>query len=223
MNLPHSCKSFGIVQQSHEADKPHIIEARSNPFTGLTISLEAVPKNSYSFFGSSHRQSDIWQAVANCSRCSFPKGGFFTRDSMTCRWQKYTIHVEDRTTNDDSGKCPKLVMRARYNGSFQMVGELYEETKFGRLGKAIFGTEDVEIGNADFDRRYIIKGHKESLHQLFGSPDVQQLVMLQPGFVFSVDGTEVLLETTAAEDPHLMLRRFELMIEILTRLESVNR
>ena len=210
------------VQHSHEADNPHRNEALSNPFTGLTISLADIPKNS--LFGWSHRQCDIWQAVANCSGCSFSKGGFFTRDSMTGRWKEYTIQVEDRTTSSDNGgRNPKLVMRATYNGRFRMIGKLYEETFFGSLGKALFGTQDIDIGNADFDRRFIIKGSKESLEQLFSSPDVRQLVMLQRSIYFSVDHTSVLLKTTATEDPHLMLRLFELMIELLPRLESVNR
>ena len=54
-----------------------------------------------------------------------------------------------------------------------------------------FGMQDVEIGDAEFDRDFIIQGTDAAkLRQLFAAPKIRELIALQPQIHFSVRDSE---------------------------------
>lgn len=205
-----------------QSNKNVRIDPNSNPFSGLTLDIEDIQKIGWRLIGGKWRtRGEVWQAVADQIGFAFVKGGFFTRDSIEGRWKERFILVKDKTTSDENGTYPQLLMQAAHWAPFKSVISLHEDNFFSSLGKSIFGTQDIEIDHAEFDKRYILKGDKSVLQHLFGSPDVQQLIMLQSGLKIRIDRDYLQLKIHDTTEPNFILRLYELMVELIGLLESL--
>ncbi|MEO1998124.1 MAG: hypothetical protein ABGZ17_23010, partial [Planctomycetaceae bacterium] len=179
-------------QRAHQSTNS---KAGENPFHGITLSGEDVPNTSW--FGGPG-QADIWQAVSHEIGGRFEKGGLFSRHAVMGQWGSHVIRLEDQSSSDDNGTTYRVRMQAgvtRRRSS--VICRVHEEGIFGTLGKMMFKTQDVEIGDPEFDRRYIVKGNNErGIRDLYARQHIRQLIMLLPDVVVSVGTKSVRLESS---------------------------
>jgi hypothetical protein len=71
-------------------------------------------------------------------------------------------------------------MRATFVNRGGLQFEFYREGLRSKLGKALGVTQDTQISDTDFDRKFIIKGNDEfKVRELLANPRVRQLIGLQ--------------------------------------------
>lgn len=65
-----------------------------------------------------------------------------------------------------------------FRESYDLELSIYHETFFSRVGKALLGTQDVQLGNPELDKLIMIKGNNELLvNDLLEAPSVQQALL----------------------------------------------
>ena len=81
-------------------------------------------------------------------------------------------------------------MRAPYVNADGFRFTVYRQGIFSEIGKWL-GMQDIELGNPEFDDRFIIKGNNEAkLRALFASARLRELIAAQPEIHFAVQDTD---------------------------------
>ena len=121
----------------------------------------------------------VWMEFAEEHQGSFDDGQkvFVMRVPVQGKPWNITFHMQEKSgaavTDSSSAFIP-----FKAKGSFSF--DLHNRSLAGDVGK-VFGGQDIEIGESEFDHEYIIKGSDEKLvKQIFGSQRVQELIQLQP-------------------------------------------
>jgi len=89
----------------------------------------------------------------------------------------------------------------------------------------VFGAQDIEIGEDEFDREYIIKGSDEKLvKRIFASARVQELIKLQPHLKLFIQDEPKELAEHGSVPPgiHVLAFRDKSAINSYERLSLVN-
>ncbi|MBI3361577.1 MAG: hypothetical protein HY023_10775, partial [Chloroflexi bacterium] len=97
---------------------------------------------------------------------------------------------------------------------------LYEESVFSKIGK-FFGMEDVQIGDEDVDRRFIIKSRPETFAaRLFTSINLRQKLLQARAVNIEVDGRELHFEQQGVEtNADYMQFLFDLLSDVAEMVE----
>ncbi len=189
-----------------------------NPFVGLTLSLDDIPRFYRSPTGTMlHRPSEIWQAVADVSGCSYRVTGPFSTHSLAGKWNGYVIHVKDDTSQDEDEVGPATLIRAAFHGRFGFKGQVSQDGFVRRAFRPLWGGQDIEIGEKKFDEEYVVSGDARPMKHLLASDRIRALIQEQPWIELSVAYTSILIRAGSTH-PDKVLRLFELMIEILTQI-----
>jgi hypothetical protein len=81
-------------------------------------------------------------------------------------------------------------MRAPFADTEEFRFTVYRKGIFSDAGKW-FGMQDIEIGDEDFDRDFILKSNQEpKLRELLGSTKIRELISQQPQIYFAVKDDE---------------------------------
>lgn len=129
-------------------------------------------------------REDIWQQLATDMRASFVDGGFWKGGAKV-----EASHAEWRITLESAmiGKVPATLMRAPFVNPDGFRFRVYRKQLFSELGKML-GMQDVEVGQPEFDRDFVIQGTDEAkLRRLFGHARIRDLIAAQPDIHFTVE------------------------------------
>jgi hypothetical protein len=184
-------------------------------------------------FGPSRRE--IWQQLARELDARYVKGGFLGNDKLELTHGEWILTLDAYTVM--AGKVPihYTRLRAPYVNPDGFRFEIYRGSVFSSLAKRL-GMQDVEIGDRDFDRTFIIKGtHEPKLRRLFANQQLRALIAEQadiqlavkddegwfgPTFGDKVD--ELSLQVTGVvKDPERLKRLYELFAETLEQLCAI--
>jgi len=127
-------------------------------------------------------RKEIWRQLAGETGATYVEGGFWKGDKVQASHCGWTITLEVVPM----GKAQGTHLRAPYLNPERFHFTVYRHGFFTDLGKML-GMQDVEVGHADFDRDFVIKGNDESkLRRLFANPRIRQLIAAQPQIYFTV-------------------------------------
>lgn len=138
-----------------------------------------------SLFGPS--KDEIWRQLCSQSGGTFVEGGFFRGSKALLQHEDWTLTLDTYTVSSGNNSSTTYTrMRAPYVNADGFRFQVYREGLFSGLGR-LFGMQDVQVGQPEFDRDFVIKGNSESkLRALFANARIRELIRCQPRISFSV-------------------------------------
>ena len=146
----------------------------------------------------------------------FVKGGFLQGNQVQVHYKQWTITLN---VYQKDGEDDYTMMRAPYATKDGFRFTIYHKGVFSDLGKCL-GLRDVEIGDSEFDKAFIIKGDDETmLRQLFANQKVRRLIAEHPTILLTVRNVEGCFRGTVPVDVlHLEIPGIVMDIERLIPL-----
>ena len=131
-------------------------------------------------------RTEIWRQLSEKIEGRYIDGGAFKSDRVEATHGEWIVTLDTYTVSTGKTTVTYTRMRAPYANADGFRFKIYRRGVFSDLGK-LLGMQDVEIGEPEFDRDYIIKGTDEGrLRQLFGDPALRALIRQQPQMNLSV-------------------------------------
>jgi hypothetical protein len=135
-----------------------------------------------------------WEELARRTGLAFEPGGYFTTPTLTgsYRGHQITLDTFKRSSGRSSTTYTRIVVFVNNQESIYLA--LYEEGVFSKIGK-FFGTEDVQVGDEEVDRRFIIKSRPETFAaRVFTSINLRGQLLKARHVNIEIDGREIYLE-----------------------------
>jgi hypothetical protein len=131
-------------------------------------------------FGTS--REEIWKQLAAEIGATFVDGGFWKGFKVEASHGEWRITLENVTI----GKVQGTRLRAPYVNPDGFRFTVYRRQIFSALG-TMLGMQDVNVGQPDFDRDFVIQGTDEAkLRRLFANARIRELIAAQPDIHFTV-------------------------------------
>ena len=133
---------------------------------------------------------EIWHKLCQEIGADFVEGGTWQGDRVQATHGQWTITLDMYHVH--TGKVPLAFtrLRAPYVNPDQFRFRVSKRGFFSGVAR-LLGMQDVEVGYADFDRDFIIKGNDEAkLRGLFANERLRQLLSAQPEVHFEVRDDE---------------------------------
>lgn len=181
-------------------------------------------------FGPSKKE--IWKALCEQTGSTFIDGGFLKGDKVIAQYRDWTITLDTYTVSTGKSSTTYTRIRAPYVNADGFRFTIYRNGIFSDLGEFL-GFRDIEIGNDDFDREFVIKSEcEDKVRGLLADPKIQELIREQPRFHLRVKDDEGWFGGAFPEgvdelyfrvpgiirDMEQLRQLFELFSEILDRL-----
>jgi hypothetical protein len=146
-------------------------------------------------------------------------GSFWQQAKITFEYKSHKASIEYYSTG---GKHPTLYTRLFFH--FQRMPPLevrvYPERLFSKIGKFL-GGQDIQLGDVNFDDKFMIKGSDDARVKDFLNPDVRQAVFELRSMTMN-DHIEISTESTAFRIQKLSwLHAPDLLMNLVTLGEQV--
>ncbi len=170
----------------------------------------------------SKQQQEAWSRFAVEIGAEFVKGGFRRSSLVRARLREWTVTLDTYSVPSGNSSTTYTRMRAPLQNmdGFQFL--IFRTGLISKLDKAL-GSQDIEIGDAEFDRRFTIQGNNESkVRALFSNQRLRQLVQEQRSIRLGVKDNELRFETQGViKDIERLKSLIELFKETLTQLQGL--
>lgn len=132
-------------------------------------------------FGPSKKE--IWRILSEQTGSVFVEGGLFCGpDRVVAQYKEWTITLDTYTVSNGKSSTTYTRMRAPYVNADGFKFSLYRSGIFSEIGEFL-GFHDIEIGNEDFDKAFVIKSFDENkVKELLAEPRIRELIDQQPRF-----------------------------------------
>ena len=135
-------------------------------------------------------REEVWKQLCSEIGAEFVDGGFWRGDKVQARVKEWTITLDTYTVSTGNTHVTYTRMRAPYVNKDGFRFTIYRKSVFSDLRKRL-GMQDIEVGDPDFDRDYVIQGNDEvKVLTLFGNPTIRQLIQTQPSIHLQVKDDE---------------------------------
>ena len=135
-------------------------------------------------------QEEVWRQLCSEIGAEFVAGGFWRGNKVQARVKEWTVTLDTYTVSTGKSHITYTRIRAPYVNMDGFRFTIYRRGFFSELGKRL-GMQDIEIGDPEFDRDYVIKGNDEAkVLALFGDPRIRQLIQAQPSIHLQVKDDE---------------------------------
>lgn len=139
-------------------------------------------------------KEEIWQQLCNEIGAEFVKGGLWKGDKVEAEVQEWTITLDTYAVTTSTGTTSTTTkytrIRAPYINRDGFRFKIYRQGFFSNIGK-LFGMQDIEVGDPEFDGEFVIQGNNEfQVRQLFANPKIRALIAVQPQICFEVKDDE---------------------------------
>lgn len=135
-------------------------------------------------------QEEVWRQLCSEIGAEFIGGGFWRGNKVQARVKEWTVTLDTYTVSTSKSHVTYTRIRAPYVNKDGFRFTIYRRGFFSELGKRL-GMQDIEIGDPEFDRDYVIKGNDEAkVLALFGDPRIRQLIQAQPSIHLQVKDDE---------------------------------
>ena len=148
-------------------------------------------------FGAS--REEVWIQLCTEIGAEFVDGGLWKGDKVQARVKEWTVTLDTYTVSTGKSHITYTRMRAPYVNKDGFQFTIYRKGIFSDLRKRL-GMQDIDIGDPDFDRDYVIQGNDECrVLALFGNLKIRQLIQAQPSFHLQVQDDEGWFSTSFPE------------------------
>lgn len=146
-------------------------------------------------------------------------GGFWQQPKITYEYRSYAASIEYYSTG---GKHPTLYTRLFFHlqRNVPVNVRIYPERLFSKIGKFL-GGQDIQLGDVNFDDKFMIKGSDDARVKDFLSPDVRQAVFELRALTMN-DHIDISTESTALRIQKLSwLHAPDLLMSLVTLGQQV--
>jgi hypothetical protein len=140
------------------------------------------------WFGPS--KDELWKQLSQEMGADFVSGSLWKGSKVQAHVGPWTITLDTYTVSSGQSQVTYTRMRAPYvtGGGFRFT--IHRKGFFSDLGK-MFGMQDIEVGDPQFDDAFIIKGTDESkVREFFANRKVRELISAQPEVYLTVRDSE---------------------------------
>jgi len=135
-------------------------------------------------------QEEVWRQLCADIGAEFVKGGFWKGNKVQAHVGEWTVTLDTYTVSTGHSHVTYTRLRAPYVNMDGFRFTVYRKSIFTGLAKA-FGMQDIEIGNPEFDREFVIKSNYEvKAIALFSNQRIRQLIQAQPSIHLQVKDDE---------------------------------
>jgi hypothetical protein len=135
-------------------------------------------------------QAEIWQQLCKEIGADFVKGGGWKGNRVQAHVGEWTVTLDTYTVSNGKTLTTYTRIRAPYVNMDGFRFTIYRKSLFSGLGK-FFGMQDIEIGDPEFDRDFIIKSNNAAKAMaLFSNQKISRLIQAQPSIHLQVKGDE---------------------------------
>jgi hypothetical protein len=175
-------------------------------------------------------KDEIWRQLSDQIGGDFVQGGFWKGSKVQAPYKQWTITLDTSKVftghmiHSFTRMCTPYVSKDGFQFAIHRTAFIFE------LGKKL-GMQDIEIGEPDFDKAFIIKGDDDiKLRAMFGNQKLRRLIEQLPRFHLTVksnrlgtslpEGVDELFFAVGGivKDIELLISFFDLFAEILDHL-----
>jgi hypothetical protein len=139
-------------------------------------------------FGPSKKE--IWKMLSDEIGSEFVEGGFFKADKVLVKHKDWIITLDTYTVSNGKSSTTYTRMRAPYVNVDGFKFSIYRSGIFTELGEFL-GFHDIEIGDDDFDKSFVIKSSSENkVRELLSEPLLKELINGQSRFHLEIKDDE---------------------------------
>ncbi|NNJ54678.1 MAG: DUF3137 domain-containing protein [Bacteroidia bacterium] len=135
-------------------------------------------------------KKEVWTEVSKQLGAQFIDGGFWKKDKIRYQHKNWVIEMDTYSTG---GKNSKTYTRLRtcYITLDHFQFRMYEENILSPWSKKL-GLQDIQIGIADFDDKYMLKSNniETQTHKLLKSTSIRELIKSVDGIRLSIQDYE---------------------------------
>jgi hypothetical protein len=132
----------------------------------------------------------IWRSLSNEIGGQFVEGGFARGAQVRAMHGEWTVTLDTYVVSSGKAAAIYTRMRAPYVNPSGFRFTVYRKGLFSDIGKKL-GMQDIEVGDAEFDRDFIIKSNDEAqVRVLLGNARIRELIAAQPEMYFTVKDDE---------------------------------
>jgi len=140
-----------------------------------------------------------WDALASSMGLTLEPGSFFTSPRVTGTYRRHMLTLDTFSRGSSKSRTTYTRIVVFVDNRANLYLALYEEGVFSKIGK-FFGQEDVQIGEEEIDRRFIIKSRPETFAaRLVTSINLRSKLLQARSINVEVDGRELYYEQRGTE------------------------
>lgn len=167
------------------------------------------------------RQQQAWSDLAAQTGLTFEAGGYFgPAPRVTGAYRGHTLTLDTFTRGSGKSRTTYTRIVLFVNNAANIYLTLYQESVFSKIGK-FFGMQDIQVGDEEVDRRFIIKGRPENFAaSLFTSISLRERLLQARVLNVEVDGRELTFEQVGVlKDAEYLKFLFDLLSDVAERVE----
>jgi hypothetical protein len=134
-----------------------------------------------------NNHEEVWRQFASEMNGQFLDGGWWKQDKVEARWKAWTITLDKYVVS--TGKVTQVFTRIRapYMNADGFRFRVYRKSIFTGIGKKLGLVQDIEVGAADFDEKFVVQGnHEAKVRAMLQRPELRRLMEAQPDISFEV-------------------------------------
>lgn len=148
-----------------------------------------------------------------------------TVDLLKYRHEGWEILLDTYVVHSNQNTRIFTRVRVPFVNTHDLRFKIYREGFLSSVGK-LFKMQDIEIGDSDFDSKFIIKGNKDDkIKLLLNDAALKNLMYLQPDILFQIHFEKVFMLYFQCEgyirDISQLKALFEMFAVTLTRMEQL--
>jgi len=105
---------------------------------------------------------DIWSELSRELGGQYRSGGLFRSGKLMVPYRDWQITVDEYTVHVSPITLMFVRLRAPVLNPHRFRFRIYKKSGFSWIGK-LLGVQDIQIGDQDFDEKFIVQGHPRSL------------------------------------------------------------
>lgn len=105
-------------------------------------------------------KEDVWRQLAADYDGIYREGGWSASDKVCVYIEPWEIILDTFTVKRGKSKKTYTRIRAPFHNTEDFYFKIYHEHFFHKAAK-YFGMQDIEIGDEEFDKQFIVKGNDE--------------------------------------------------------------
>ena len=166
-------------------------------------------------------KEEIWRQLSDEIGGEVVEGGFWKGKKIQSHVGPWTITLDTYTESTGESSTTYTRMRAPFVNPEGFRFTIYRKSAFSGLGK-MFGMQDIEIGESEFDEAFIIQGTDETkVRDFFADPKLQALIQAQPKIRLKVKDSEGWFGPSFPDDVDELHFQVAGVIKDLSRLKGV--
>jgi hypothetical protein len=144
-------------------------------------------------------RQQAWSELAARTGLTFEPGGIFSRTVVTGNYRGRPLTLDTFTRHSGKNSTTYTRIQLGVNNPSALSLAIYDENVLSKVGKAL-GVQDIQTGDDELDRRFIIKGQPEPvIASLFTSISLRQKLLEAHSVHVEVKGQQVYWQQRGAE------------------------